>query len=67
MTNYSTASSMLNGAGIDIDADFYTLSSSQVETLLELARIQKYRQPKNANGSKARYFFAALQRDFKKG
>jgi hypothetical protein len=53
---------VFNQQGIDINADFHTLPSSKVETILELARLDKYRCPRNANGSKARYYFAALQR-----
>ena len=44
------------------DQDFHTLSGGQVECLLSWARHFGYRQPRNANGSKARYFFAYLQR-----
>lgn len=42
--------------------DFHTLSSEKVEILLTWADAQKYRKPKNANGSRARYYFARLQR-----
>lgn len=42
--------------------DFYTLNSSQVEALLEYADELGYRKPKNANGSRARYFYAYVQR-----
>jgi len=43
--------------------DFYTLSSAEVEKLLEQADREKYRKPKNANGSRARYFYAKLERE----
>jgi hypothetical protein len=66
MVDYNNASSALNSAGIDIKKDFFTLRASQVETLLELAKIQAYRLPKHANGSKARYYYAALQRSYNK-
>lgn len=51
-----------NAAGIDIAADFFTLSLSDAGRLCEIAKSQHYRKPKNANGSTARYFFAAVQR-----
>lgn len=41
---------------------FHTLSSSQVEQVLEMADRDKYRKPKNANGSRARYYYERLQR-----
>ena len=49
--------------GIDVKADdFHALRSEQVESILHWAKAYGYREPKNANGSKARYFFAMLQR-----
>ena len=61
--DYHSASGALNSAGIDIEANFFTLTSYQIGVLLELANVQGYRKPKNANGSRARYYFAGLQRD----
>ena len=55
----------LHGAsqtGIRPGTDFHTLSSSQVTDLLLAADLFKYRKPKNANGSRGRYFHAYLQR-----
>jgi len=43
--------------------DFHTLSHVEVEKLLERADAEKYRKPKNANGSRARYFYAKLERE----
>jgi len=49
--------------GIDVKADdFHALRSEQVEGLLHWAKAYGHREPKNANGSKVRYFFAMLQR-----
>lgn len=62
MNDYDATNSALNAAGIDIHSDFFTLSQFQVCTLVYLAKQQKYRKPKSANGSTARYFFARLQR-----
>ena len=42
--------------------DFHTLRSGTVEALLEAADIHRYRAPANANGSRARYFYAMLVR-----
>ncbi len=52
----------LNDLGIDPKASFFTLDHSQIDALLEEADRVKYRQPRNANGSRARYFHARLQR-----
>jgi len=48
--------------GIDLRRDFFTLSAGDVESVIEAANAHKYRKPRNANGSRARYFFAFLQR-----
>lgn len=56
--------SAFNAAGIDINADFHTLTSSQVDVLVDLAKTQGYRKPVQANGSTARYYFAAVQRKY---
>lgn len=42
--------------------DFYTLRASQVEALLVNADLRRYRKPRNANGSRARHFYALVQR-----
>jgi len=42
--------------------DFHTLRQAQVEALLAEADKLAYRQPRNANGSRARYFHAWLVR-----
>lgn len=62
--NYTAVSGQLNTSGIDITADFHTLHSSQVRMLGYLAKTQGYRMPKDANGSLARYYFAALVRQY---
>lgn len=48
--------------GLDLTADFFTLSSSTVLELADVAKAVGYRRPRNANGSTARYFFAYLAR-----
>lgn len=47
---------------IPVGEDFHALRSSQVDLLLAEAKRVKYKKPKNANGSKARYFHDRLQR-----
>lgn len=56
----SVACAILVGA--QAGGDFHALRSSQVDALLTAADRYKYRKPKNANGSRARYFHAYLQR-----
>lgn len=51
---------MLN---LNASQDFHTLSASQVDRLLQEADRVKYRKPRNANGSRARYFFQKLVRE----
>ena len=58
----STALNILQLAGVPKGEDFHRLSSGQVESLLEFADLHKYRKPKNANGSRGRYFHAYIER-----
>lgn len=52
----------LRACHVPFHADFHTLSSAQVDALITEANRVKYRRPKNANGSRARYFHNRLQR-----
>jgi len=56
------ARNILAAVGCELSADFHTLDSNQVERVLMEAEQYGYRKPKNANGSRARYFFAFVQR-----
>jgi hypothetical protein len=56
------AREVLARAGIAPGQDFFTLSASQISELLEEADRMKYRKPRNANGSRGRYFYAYLVR-----
>lgn len=47
---------------IPLDVDYHTINSSTVESIIAAANERKYRKPTNANGSRARYFHAALVR-----
>ncbi len=56
------ARATLEGINISLGQDFHTLRPAQVQRLLEEADRAKYRHPRNANGSRARYFHERLQR-----
>ena len=56
------ACAILPKLGIKPGEDFHALRSSQVDELLRVADLLKYRKPRNANGSRARYFYALLSR-----
>lgn len=49
-------------AQCDPYASFHALPSAAVEALLRLADADGYRKPRNANGSRARYYHARLIR-----
>lgn len=61
MTSYE-ATTLSHAYHIQLRKDFCTLSSSEVGRVLEAADAWKYRKPKNANGSRGRYFYALLNR-----
>lgn len=45
-----------------LSRNFYMLSVAEVCDVLAQADAYGYRKPRNANGSRARYFFAYVQR-----
>lgn len=51
---------------IPLDKDFHELTSGEVETVLAAADAAHYRKPRNANGSRGRYYFAKLQREWRR-
>ena len=53
---------ILQSIKASVGQEFHTLSSSQVDALLVAADAARYQRPKNANGSRARYFYSLLQR-----
>lgn len=61
------AGSMLRQAGLDPynAPDFFTLPADTVEALLAEADRHGYRKPRNANGSRGRYFYAYILRSLK--
>lgn len=60
--NAQDAREILSRIHAERGQDFHTLRSEQVESLLAFADQRKYRKPKNANGSRGRYFYQMLQR-----
>ena len=62
MRDYTQAIKMVEGNGIDLTANFFTLRSDEVAVIVEQARVWGYRKPKAANGSTGRYFFQLLKR-----
>lgn len=60
--NQNTAKLLAASYAIPLGRDFHTLNSDTVSHVLAAAVEMKYREPKNANGSRARYFYAYLCR-----
>lgn len=56
------ARTVLASFDIVLGRDFHTLSASDVDALLAVAAAEGYRKPRNANGSRGRYFHDRLQR-----
>lgn len=57
------ARAVLQSANAAIGQDFHTLTTSQIDVILAEADRVRYQRPKNANGSRARYFYQKLQRE----
>lgn len=60
------ACDVLRELAIPAGEDFHALRSSIVEGLVSAAAHFGYRKPKNANGSRGRYFYAYLQKACKR-
>ena len=60
--NKTAACNIATKFKIPLDRDFHALDSDVVCRILEAAVYWGYRKPKNANGSRARYFYAYLSR-----
>ena len=56
------ARSLASQYAINLEKDFFTLSFHDVAQVLLAADTRRYRKPRQANGSRGRYFFAYLQR-----
>lgn len=61
MNKYNTES-LAAQFNIELGKNFYTLSASEVCKVLDAADFVRYRKPRNANGSRGRYFYALLNR-----
>lgn len=57
------ALSVLSLIHAHVGQDFHTLSSAQVDGVLQEADRVRYQKPANANGSRGRYFYSKLQRE----
>jgi hypothetical protein len=62
----SEARDILQRCKVAIGSDFHRLDSETVERLLSEADARGYRKPKNANGSRGRYFHAYVDRTAEK-
>lgn len=58
----TNARAVLAACSIGLGQDFYTLHRWQITDLLVQADMARYRKPKAANGSRARYFHELMQR-----
>lgn len=58
------AKRLAKNAGWDFNKDFHAQSGlgSKTDDLLAIAKLAKYRKPKSASGSTARYFFQHLEK-----
>ena len=63
LTRYE-AHDLLERFGVDCYSppNFHDLSSATVDRISEYAKAAKYHRPKNANGSRALYFYEYVQR-----
>lgn len=60
--NTDSARAIINAYCIPPFRDFHSLNSQHVRNILDAADSVKYRAPKHASGSRARYFYAYLNR-----
>ena len=63
----SEAHDILQQCHIAPETNFFALRSHEVASLLDFADKRGYRKPRNANGSRGRYFYAYLQRALNRG
>jgi hypothetical protein len=62
MLTRTEAREILARCHVPLGADYHKLDSDTVEYIVAMAKGYRYRKPRNANGSTARYFHAYLQR-----
>lgn len=58
----SESRAICSAFGIDPNQDWHQMPSAMKEAVLKAADSRKYRKPKNANGSRGRYFSEYLRR-----
>lgn len=56
------AKTILESCAIKPGTDFHALTGDQVRKLLDFASARKYRRPRAGNGSRARCFYAYVER-----
>lgn len=64
---YWEARSLTRAFGFDPFEDFHAMSSGSKAAVIRAADSRKYKAPKNANGSRGRYFAAYVRRVIEKG
>ena len=64
---YEQAKQLIDCHRIPLNQDFHALPSGIVASIILAADAYRYRVPADANGSRARYFHAFLQRTIAKG
>ena len=64
---YWEARALASTFGFNPLEDFHAMSTASKEAVVRAADSVKYRQPKNANGSRGRYFAAYIRRIIEKG
>lgn len=64
---FEQARALVNVYCIPLNRDFHSLNPQHVQNVLDAANARGYRKPANANGSRARYFYAYLMRVINKG
>lgn len=65
--DYWQARALCSAFGFNPFEDFHAMSTASKEAVLRAADSVKYRQPKNANGSRGRYFAAYVRRVIDRG
>lgn len=64
---YWEARSLTRSFGFNPFEDFHAMSSGSKEAVIRAADSRGYKAPKNANGSRGRYFAAYVRRVIEKG
>lgn len=65
--DYWQARALASTFGFNPMEDFHAMSTASKEAVIRAADSVKYRAPKNANGSRGRYFAAYVRRVIERG